>query len=560
MKTTIAALLLATLTAGAAPPQQTNDALPALRDGRWHEALPILETVVAANPFDGRARYYLGVTYQRIDRNREAIDELRSALELGVTGNRRGMRSTHVALARSLIVIGNADSALAHLEEAWAHWGFDGLADILSDEDFSPLHEDPRLQELAGLDPRADTGDREARWRADLRYLRRLIAVAHREPFHSLGATSWNATADELDQNVGQLSDRKIVAEFMRLTASIDDGHTAVYPPTEGDVAWHLLPFFPVRFKDGWFIAAAAPEYAELVGAKIVKAAGRDWPEIVNFAAEHLARDNTFTQRWLAGVGLQFAELYTLASGSADATQVEFVVEQADGIRVRKTLVAEAITRNPNSHWAPEEWTTAYEAAPLWLRDPTVFFHHEMLLDSGVVYARILQMADGEEQSLADYGRKLREFFIESDARALILDLRLNNGGDANEARGLVDELIRIPGLEKSGSLAVLIGPRSYSATGYLLGMMEKHLAPVFVGWPSGCRPVGYSSERRFQLPYSGLSGSISYELRVDGNGTDDLRPAFFPHHLVWPSGEDLRQSSDPVIETALQALRSGTD
>lgn len=338
--------------------------------------------------------------------------------------------------------------------------------------------------------------------------------------------------------------------------ASIGDGHTAVYPPTEGELAWHLLPFFPVRLEDGWYVAAAPPEYAHLVGAKLLKAAGRDWQEMVDFTAGHLASDNVFTARWLTAIGLQFAELYALVSGGTDLKEVELVAELADGTRVRANLVAQPITRNPNAHWAPEGWTTPYEKAPLWLRDPTRLFYYELLPETGVVYARILQMADGEEQSLAEYGRALREFFTGNDARALILDLRLNNGGDANQARDLIDELIRTPGLEKPGSLAVLTGPRTFSATGYLLGMMEKHLAPVLVGWPTGCRPVGYSSERSFRLPYSGLSGSISHELRVDGNSTDDVRPSFFPHHPVWPTGEDLRQSRDPVLATALQALR----
>lgn len=554
MKAMIAALILTMTTAGSTTLQRANDVLPALQDGRWNEALPVLETIVKTNPFNGRAQYYLGVTYQQLDRDGDAIDALQSALALGVTGNRRGVRQAHVALAQSLAATGDADDAFAHLGEAWAHWGFDGLVEILSDEDFSPLHEDPRLKALAGLDALADTGDREARWLADLRYLRRLLEVAHPDPFHTIDATRWGEAISALDQNIARFSDLEIIAAFMHLVASIEDGHTAVYPPTEGDAAWHLLPFYPVRLDDGWFVAAAAPEYADIVGGKIVEAAGRDYSEIVNFASDRLARDNGFTRRWLAGVGLQFAELYALASDSDDATQVELVVEHTGGKRVRKTLGAEAIMRNPNGHWVPDAWTTAYQSAPLWLRDPTVNFHHA-LLDSGVVYSRILQLVDGDEQSLAGYGRELREFVVDSGAHALVLDLRLNNGGDANEARGLVNELLRIPGIDAPGALAVLIGPRSFSATGYLLGMLEKHLDPVFVGWPSGCRPVGYSSERSFRLPYSGLSGSISYELRVDGGGTDDIRPAYFPHHLVWPSAEDLRQSRDPVLETALDAL-----
>jgi hypothetical protein len=556
MSPILASLVLSLLTAASASLPSTEDAIPALRDGQWSDAVPVLESVVMANPYEGRALYYLGVARQRLGRHQEALDALRGALELGVNGTRSGTRAAHVALARSLAATGEIDAALDHLEEAWAHWGFGGLRQLLGDDDFAVLHDDPRLRALAGLDPQADAGDRDARWRADLAYFRRLLVVAHPEPFHSADATRWNAAADTLHRRIPQLNDREIVAGLMRLAASIGDGHTAVYPPVEGDLAWQLLPFYPVHLADGWYVAAATPENSDLAGAKILQAAGQGWPDLVDAAAEHLAADNVYTQRWLAGVGLQFADFYALSSRTADTSRIELVVETADGTRVRRQLEPTSVARDPNAHWAPADWVTAYTRVPRWLQDPSRLFHHEMLPDSRVVYARLLQTADGEEQALAEYGRELRSFVAKKRARALVLDLRLNNGGNANMARGFVNELLRIPGIEEPKFLAVLLGPRTFSATGYLLGMMEKHLDPILVGWPSGCRPVQYSSERSFRLPYSGLTGSISYELRVDGHSTDDRRPAFFPHHLVWPTGEDLRRGRDPVLETALEALR----
>ncbi len=115
---------------------------------------------------------------------------------------------------------------------------------------------------------------------------------------------------------------------------------------------------------------------------------------------------------------------------------------------------------------------------------------------------------------------------------------------------------MRIPALTEAGALQVLIGPRTFSATGYLVGMLEKHLDPTFVGWPSGCRPVGPGSERPFRLHHSGLTGSISWELRIDGWGSDDQRPDFVSNRVVWPSGADLRAGRDPVLEAALEHLR----
>lgn len=555
---TLALFVIALFQLAAVPselPPRPNEVLADLQEERWSEARPILEGAREANPYDGRTRLYLGIAYQGLGRHREAIDELEAALRWGVTGNRRGMQLTHLALARSCLATGDSERGLAHLERAWADWSFDGVAELLEDERYSLLHSDPRLRQLAGLDRRADAGDRVARWRADLRHFRRLLRAAHPSPFHSIAAERWEAEADRVGDEIPSLEDREVVAEFLRLAALIGDGHTAVYPPTDGAIGWQILPFIPVRMSDGWFVAATPPEHADLVGGRVVASGGRSLDVVLDFLRERLPRDNEFTENWLLGWGLQFAPAHALAVGGGDADSVLITVERADGTQISRELVARAADRNPNSHWVPSDWILAADRAPRWTREPDRIFHHEYVADSGVIYARILQTADTAEMSLAAYGQELRGFMEKHEGAGLVLDLRLNNGGDANEARDLLDELIRIPALETRGSLAVLIGPRTYSATGYVLGMLEKHLEPIFVGWPSGCRPVNYSSERAFRLPYSGLTGAISYELRVDGGSTDDRRPAFFPDYVVWPSGEDLRRGRDPVLESALRIL-----
>ena len=247
---TMVALLLGLLAGGAAPLPRTDDAVPALREDRWDDALPLLKSVVAANPFEGRARYYLGVTYQGLERHGEAVAEFRAALELGVYGTRSGMRAAHVALARGLAATGDVDGALAHLEEAWAYWGFDGLVEILGDQDFASLHEDPRLRGLAGLDPQADAGDRAARWQADIRYLRRLLAVAHPEPFHSIEASRWNAAADRLDRDVARSRRPEPAVRYGRGSAVNSGAVTNAPPPvisTRGGSSPHQLRL-PIPF------------------------------------------------------------------------------------------------------------------------------------------------------------------------------------------------------------------------------------------------------------------------------------------------------------------------
>jgi C-terminal processing protease CtpA/Prc len=137
----------------------------------------------------------------------------------------------------------------------------------------------------------------------------------------------------------------------------------------------------------------------------------------------------------------------------------------------------------------------------------------------------------------------------------VVLDLRHNNGGTTDVAYDFLRPLARYEPLDRGGRLVVLIGPRSYSATMDLAGRLERDLGAVFVGWPTGGRPNGYSTERPFTLPYSGIRGTISATWHQDGKGGDDHRPWIAPDVAIWPTASDLAAGRDPVLETALELI-----
>ncbi len=529
----------------------TEDALDDLRAHRWDAAACILEQVVSSNPFDGQAHYYLGICLQSLGRDAEAVAAIVESLALGVNGDRNGMRRGHLALARSLVATGDLDDALQHIEKAWGPWGFEEVEDLLQDPGFQALHEHPRLWELAGRIPSSETSTREACWRADLRYFERLCRLAHPNAFTVADEEEWNEDLNRLEQTIDSSSDLQLTIELMRLMAKLGDGHSAILPPIEGEGAWHLLPFVPFRASDGWYVVGAPRGLSDLVGARILQADGRPWDELVQFASELIGRDNGITARWLAGVALQFAEIYAYHAGSADVGPVTLQLALPDGRLVERALDPGPVQRNPEARWIPQGWVSLCEDSPLWIERVAEPFHFRALAP-GIVYGQMNQTLDSPSSSLAQYGRRLREFFQQKEGEVLILDLRWNNGGNAYHAEGFIAELLRAPELQEAGALRVLLGPRTFSASGYVLGMLEKHFQPLFVGWPSGCRPVGWGSERPFRLHYSGLQGSVSWELRVDGRSVADRRPFFVPDRVVWPSGEDLRRGRDPVLEAAM--------
>ncbi len=75
----LAVLLLLQAASPAPPPDQA--AIQALQAGKFAEAAPLLEKLVAADPQDYRARFNLAFAYSQLNRDREAIENYRKVVE-----------------------------------------------------------------------------------------------------------------------------------------------------------------------------------------------------------------------------------------------------------------------------------------------------------------------------------------------------------------------------------------------------------------------------------------------------------------------------------------------
>jgi len=538
-----------------AEPLRYEDSFDALRNENWQEAREILEEVIEGNPYQGMAHYYLATTLMRLDECAQAIIHLDHAIAAGANAGRNGMRRAFLNRATCEAREGDDTAALASLETAWRDWGFDDFASLVEEDDFDAVASTNEFRTLAGY---ADNDTRDAHWRADIDYFIRLITETHPDTFHAANEAAWRAQATSLRGNVSHMSDTEIVGGLMQLASAIGDGHTVVYPVSEGDGAWHLLPIFPMHFSDGWYVFSAPEANREIVGARILRAGGLSIDDLEEQAGTYHSADNDQTGRWLSGLLFQVFEFYQLA-GAADGEngRVTLTLELEDGTQLAYELAAQPIDRNPNARAAPTQWVHMGPNGPsqaLWLQQPQTPFWVSELPD-GVVYAQVNQIADTDEQTMGAFGQDVLDELRRQNASVLVIDLRHNNGGNANHARDFVRALASFEPLSEPGRLFVLTGPRSFSATMYLVGALEQYLEPTLVGMPTGGRPNFYSTERTFRLPYSGVEGSISARMHIDGFSADDRRPWFPPDYVVWPTGADVRDGRDPLLELVLEGL-----
>lgn len=523
-----------------------------LAEGDYKAAIQILEPMVSQNPYNGLQAYYLGAALARSGHCEKAVPHLQNSLKIGVNGDWDGLRSANFRLAECAAEREDYEQSATYLHKAWARYWAQGLdVDRLPNEEiFAPLRKGGFLRPITGRTPEADAGRIEARQRADLDYFDRLIREGHPDPFHKMTEEAWRNAVVSLDARL-PLEAKKFDFSLKRLASMVGDGHTTVFPQTQGHDAWKLLPVFIQRFSDGWVITAAAPSHVDLVGARLDSIEGRPISEIVRHARAVLPADNELTHLWLAGVLMQTYDFYVNA-GAAGRNEVIFDLTLPNDTRRTVKVPAGPITRNPNSRGAPADWH-AIGRDTLWLSDPNTPFFTHWFPDEQALYVQVNQVNDGPDQTLAKFGKDVFKELSTRQARSIIFDLRNNNGGNTTFTYDFLRAIDRYEALERDGSVIALIGPRSYSATMDVIGRLQNDMDAVLVGWPTGGRPNIYSTERPFTLPYSRISGSISVRWHQHGVSGNDIRPWFPPDIAVWPSRMDILAGRDPVLEKALE-------
>jgi C-terminal processing protease CtpA/Prc len=188
-------------------------------------------------------------------------------------------------------------------------------------------------------------------------------------------------------------------------------------------------------------------------------------------------------------------------------------------------------------------------AAPLYLsRAEDPFWAAE--LPGGVLYVQINTMNDGRDETLAAFASALRRRV--ASFRAVAVDLRLNNGGEASKA----DELLRtlIAADTQGVRLAVLPSRMTFSAAQTFATRIDQWTGAVFIGQPTGSKPNHYGNERKFQLPNSGLLGTISSGLNQPVTARDE-RATIAPDIAVATRASDYFAGADPTLDAAVRAL-----
>ncbi len=552
-------LAIALVAADPAPASDGFVDIPALVDEaersylvqRWDRAIGSFRKATAANPTIGYLWWRLGTCQLMAGEYENAIASFTKAHELGVYQWRPLKMAHHGEIAWGIAA---AHARLGQRDEAlkWTRVSLnEGLRDIrkFQEKHFEKLLDDDEFRQVVWADNEDLKLDREQGYRHDLRFLLHEAKRIHYDPFRITPEEEFESLARKLEADIPRLTDDEILVRFKQIVRRLGDGHTHVR--LKDDAAFVGVRFF--QFPEGLVIESAAPEHADLVGAKVLRIGKHSAGEALALARDITSRDNEQNIKTVAPRLLQAQVLLSGLGIHQGNDPLPLEIEDASG--AKRSVELPFLTKPvPNKDYVFQV-PGCDRPVPRYQQAREKIYWFETLPDERLVYCQINGIGNDASESFEKFCGRLFEAVEQPDVDALVLDLRHNGGGNTFVNVPLLEGIIRCDKLQEPGKLFLIIGRRTFSAAQNTTSDLERRTKAILVGEPTGSNPNFIGESIAIPLPHSGWVVSLS-DLWWQHSMAMDYRVWTHPELYAPPTADHLRQHRDPAME-AIQAYRA---
>jgi tetratricopeptide (TPR) repeat protein len=409
-------------------------------------------------------------------------------------------------------------------------------------------------------------------WRQDLKWLSNTVHHDYSFLFKKISAEDWDKHVVKLYNQIPEMEDHEVIVGMARLIASFGWGHSRLdvlpFGPFHNPAKFKRMPYNLYYFSDGVYVQGTLSKFAEAVGARVIAIGGTPIEQALELVRPVVPAENEMFFRAYGLQYLQIPEILHAQGITKDLSKTTLTLEK-DGKRFEITYPYGVVYEDPyydhSLVWKQDgrdDWVVARSdemlaSNPLWLKHADQTFWFEQLPGRKVVYAQQNLVRDSEEETLAHFYARLFEYIEDNQIEKLIIDLRLNGGGDNFLNVAPIQQIVRSDQINQPGNLFVVIGRRTFSACQNFVNELETYTEAIFVGEPTGENVNMYGDNREIKLPNSGITGRLSWAWWQD-KPQWDTRQWTAPVLAADLSFQDYMQNVDPVLEVIEQYTGTG--
>lgn len=421
--------------------------------------------------------------------------------------------------------------------------------------------------------------------RQDLEYFRNYLQ--YNVTFSTAAREQAARLLEEYQGQAGRMTAAQFDLAIARMTALADNGHSTVYP----DVylrRHNRLPCVLYHFSDGYYIVRARPACQSLLGARLLGIDGHPTARIVDQMFQYVGGPRTHYDQYQSLFLLESPELLNAAGIAAAADRVTLRVLLRDGTEQDISMPADppqdsakrnlpwwiysVLDLNPQSIPATgSDWKSVLPTdarLPLFLTDMTEPFRTASW--PGIYYAAFRSNMSDSDHPIEPFVGDIKQAISTRKPRVVILDLRLDQGGDFTTTASLMTAITALaPSIEH---VYVLISGWTFSAGETDVALVKEHGGDkvTLVGEPLGDRMRFWGEGRDLTLPNSRLvvhyaTGMHDYSHPCRGQPSCFWTAMFFPMHVktlapdvtIAYTFDDYQALRDPVLDYVLHVAGS---
>ena len=394
-----------------------------------------------------------------------------------------------------------------------------------------------------------------AEWQEDLRFLQETVHEDYSFLFKKVTAEKFDDEVEMLYKTIPNMAGHEVMVGFARVVSLFQYGHTDI-SFKGGAVKYHKLPINLYHFNDGIYIEGAHKDHVKALGAKLVKIEGVAIEEALKMVRPAVPAENDQYFKAFGMVYLTIPEVLHAQGITASLKQTITLTLEKDGKTFQhdiSSVAPDQIKLQYSLMKHEGEWLSArmQDNTPLYLKNLDKIYYFEYLPSEKAVYVRHSQIQDDPSENIPAFYTRLFDFIEKNDVEKLILDVRLNGGGNNYKVKPMVTGVIQSEKINKPGSFFVIIGRRTFSACQNLINRLDNYTNVVFVGEPSAENINFYGDNRRVVLPNSEFPVFLSFAWWQDKPQWENADWTS-PHLKVDMSFEEYRTNQDPVLDIVL--------
>ena len=397
-------------------------------------------------------------------------------------------------------------------------------------------------------------------WREDLRFLQETIHREYPHLFFRTTAEAFDQAVADLHQAIPGMEVHEIIVGFASLIAQFRIGHSVIQLAIDRhhqglQTGFHLLPIHLYQFSDGIYVQAVSEPYARAAGAKVIRIGQQSIEQALHSIESVVSAEN---QQYFQAYGLSYLVCPEVlhAKRVIRDRQIVPIHFEKDGREFRIDFPVEKGVHIPDSYGfveGVEGWVSCRKQGelPLYLQKLEQIYHFEYLEEEKLMYVRHSQIRQDEFASIPAFFDSMFQFVENHEVEKLVLDLRLNAGGNNYNNKEVILGMIKSR-LNQEGQLFTIIGRRTFSAAQNLVNELETYTETIFVGEPTAENVNFFGDTKTETLPNSGLEVRLSHMWWQDKDPRDK-RLATSPHLPVALSFEAYVNNQDPVLEAIIE-------